>query len=101
MGSELTGRIVEEEVRLTLVELCRVCGATEHELTAWVAEGVLEPEGENEQVWRFAGTALRRAQRATHLARDLDINPAGIALALDLLDQIEALQAQLARLGER
>ena len=99
MDSELTGRIVEEEVWLTLVELCRVCGATEHELTAWVAEGVIEPEGENERAWRFAGTSLRRAQRAAHLAHDLEINPAGIALALDLLDRIEALEAQLARQG--
>lgn len=94
-------RVVEEEVRLTLVELCRVCGATEHDLTAWVGEGALDPEGETAQAWRFTGTSLRRAQRAAHLARDLDINPAGIALALDLLDEIEALQARLARVGER
>ena len=99
MGEELTGRIVEEEIRLTLVELCRVCGASEHELTAWVAEGVLEPEGESERAWSFAGASLRRAQRAAHLAHDFEINPAGIALALDLLDQIEALEARLARLG--
>jgi chaperone modulatory protein CbpM len=98
--SGLTGHVVEEEVRLTLVELCRVCGATEHELTAWVAEGVLDPEGESAQSWRFTGTSLRRAQRATHLARDLEINPAGIALALDLLDEIEALRARLTRMGE-
>jgi chaperone modulatory protein CbpM len=98
--SGLTGHVVEEEVRLTLVELCRVCGATEHELTAWVAEGVLDPEGESAQSWRITGTTLRRAQRATHLARDLEINPAGIALALDLLDEIEALRARLTRMGE-
>lgn len=101
MGEEHTGRIVEEEVRLTLVELCRVCGASEHELTAWVAEGVLEPEGESAQVWRFAGASLHRARRATHLAHDLEINPSGIALALDLLDRIEALEAEFARLGGR
>lgn len=101
MDRELTGHIVEEELRLTLVELCRVCGASEHELAAWVAEGALEPEGESAQAWQFPGASLRRAQRAAHLARDLDINPAGVALALDLLDQIEALEAQLARLGVR
>lgn len=101
MGEDLTGRIVEEEVRLTLVELCRVCGASEHELTAWVAEGVLDPEGESASVWKFAGASLRRAQRATHLAHDLEINPPGIALALDLLDRIEALEARLVRLGGR
>jgi chaperone modulatory protein CbpM len=97
--SGLTGHVVEEEVRFTLVELCRVCGATEHELTAWVAEGVLDPEDGNAPVWRFTGAALYRAQRAARLARDLEINPAGIALALDLLDEIEALRARVARLG--
>jgi len=96
----LTGHVVEEEVRFTLVELCRVCGADERELTAWVAEGVLEPEGESASAWRFSGASLRRAQRAVNLARDLEINASGIALALDLLDEIESLRARLARLGE-
>lgn len=95
----LTGHVVEEELRFTLVELCRVCGAEEHELTAWVAEGVLDPDGENASTWRFSGASLRRAQRAARLARDLQINPAGVALALDLLDEIEALRARVARLG--
>ncbi len=99
MESHLTGLVVEEEFWLSVVELCRVCGASEHELSAWVAEGVLEPEGEDVDAWRFAGTSLRRAQRAAHLAHDLEINPPGIALALDLLERIEALEARLARLG--
>lgn len=95
----MTGRIVENEVRFTLVELCEVCGASEHEITAWVEEGVLDPEGEGTSTWRFTGASLRRARRAAHLARDLQINASGIALALDLLDEIEALRARLARLG--
>ena len=97
--SGLTGHVVEEEICFTLVELCRVCGANEHELAAWVAEGVLEPEGESASTWRFSGASLRRAQRAVHLARDLEINASGVALALDLLDEIEALRARIQRLG--
>jgi chaperone modulatory protein CbpM len=97
--SGLTGHVVEEEVRFTFVELCRVCGADHDQLAAWVAEGVLEPEGESVASWRFSGASLRRAQRAVHLARDLEINASGIALALDLLDEIEALRARIARLG--
>lgn len=95
----LTGPVVEEQVRFTLVELCRVCGAHEDELVAWVAEGVLEPEGESASSWRFGGASLRRAQRAAHLTHDLEINASGVALALDLLDEIEALRSQVARLG--
>jgi chaperone modulatory protein CbpM len=37
---------------------------------------------------------LRRARKACRLAQDLEINAAGIALVLDLLDEIEALHAQ-------
>jgi chaperone modulatory protein CbpM len=34
---------------------------------------------------------------ASRLARDLQINPPGIALALDLLDEIEALKTRAKR----
>lgn len=49
--------------------------------------------------WRFSGSALRRLRRAMSLSRDLEVNPPGVALALDLLDEIEALRARLHRLG--
>lgn len=93
------GVIVEEEIQLTLVELSRACRAPEAHVIAWVYEGVLEPVGEAPQDWRFTGPALRRAKLALWLTRDLEINPPGVALALDLLDDIAALQAQLQRFG--
>ncbi len=94
-------QIVEEEVHLTLVELCRACSAPEEYVIAWVYEGVLEPVGEAPLDWRFTGQSLRRARLALSLTQDLDINPPGVALALDLLDDIAALEAQLQRVGVR
>jgi chaperone modulatory protein CbpM len=38
---------------------------------------------------------------ALWLTRDLEVNPPGVALALDLLDEIAALQARLQRVGAR
>jgi chaperone modulatory protein CbpM len=99
--SYLEGQIVDEDVEFTLVELCRVCGASEEEVTLWVAEGAFEPQGAGPQEWRFSGVALRRVRTAQHLARDLDINPPGIALALDLLDEIDALRANPRRARSR
>lgn len=93
----LQGRIVEEEIDLTLVELCQACDAPQEQVTIWVLEGVLEPSGRQQQDWRFGGAALRRARLALRLTRDLEINPAGVALALDLLDEIAALKTQLKR----
>jgi len=95
------GSVVEEEIQFTLVELCRVCSATEEQVTGLVFEGVLEPAGQRIEEWRFAGATLRRARVALRLTRDLEINAAGVALVLDMLDEIESLKARLARSGVR
>ena len=95
----LQGTVVEEQVQLTLVELCQACSAEQEHVQAWVVEGVLEPVGGSPQEWRFSGESLRRARLALRLSRDLEINPSGVALALDLLDEIAALRARLQRLG--
>lgn len=97
--SAVAGAVVEEELRLSLLELCRACNASEAQIRVWVVEGVLEPVGESSQEWRFTGRALQRATRAQRLTRDLDLNSSGVALALDLLDEIAALRARLRRAG--
>ena len=90
--------IIEEDVHLTLIELCRACRAQEEQVRVWVVEGVLAPIGEAPHEWRFAGNSLRRARLAATLTRELEINAPGVALALDLMDEIEALKASLRRL---
>lgn len=95
----IQGLVVEETVQLTLVELCQACSAEEGHVLAWVFEGALEPVGKSPQDWRFSGESLRRARLALRLSRDLELNPAGVALALDLLDEIDALRARLQRGG--
>jgi chaperone modulatory protein CbpM len=60
-----------------------------------VHEGLLRPAGERPDQWRFSGAQIRRARRAVRLQRDLELNLAGAALALELLDQIDALQARI------
>jgi chaperone modulatory protein CbpM len=97
----LHGVIVEEEIHLSLDELCQACRAREEQVTAWVMEGVLEPIGDRPNEWRFAGHSLRRARVALRLTHDLEVNTAGVALALDLLDEIASLKAQLRRLSTR
>src|SRR3954465_6256372 len=95
----LGGAVVEEEIHLTLIELSRACQVQEERILGWVGEGVLEPQGASPDEWRFAGASLRRTRIAVRLTRDLDLNPPGVALALDLLDEIEGLRAQLQRLA--
>ena len=98
--SLLHGTVVEEEMQLTLVGLCRACRASTEQVVMLVNEGVLEPDGSEPQEWRFRGASLRRARIALRLARDLELNPAGVALVLDLMDEIESLKAHLRRAGQ-
>jgi len=100
-GSMTTTTVVDDTMEFTLVELCRAVRAPQEQVRVWVVEGVLTPRGETPEEWRFAGTALRRARLARTLSRELEINAPGVALALDLMDEIEALKASLRRLGTR
>lgn len=103
MSSLLTATLVDDDTPMTLAELARACRAAEAQLQVWVVEGVLQPVGpsphDRPPEWRFAGTALRRARLAVTLTRELEINAPGVALALDLMDEIEALKAGLRRGG--
>jgi len=89
--------IVEEEVRYTLEDLCRACRVDTTQLVALVDEGVLEPAGRGPADWQFAGPSLPRARVALRLVRDLELDTTGVALVMDLLDEIESLRSQLRR----
>lgn len=93
--------LVEEEVQFTLLELSRACHADADQLAVLVDEGVLTPSGDRPQHWLFAGSNLRRARIALRLGRDLELTASGVALVLDLLDQIETLSSRLRRQGDR
>lgn len=86
---------LDDTVELTLVEFCRASRTAEAQVQAWVVEGVLTPRGGQPEQWRFAAAALRRARLARTLSQELEVNTPGIALALDLMDEIEALRTRL------
>lgn len=94
----LTGVIVEEDADLSLSELSRACCTSREWLIELVHEGVLEPDGQRQAQWRFSGSSLKRARTARRLHDDLRINLAGVALALNLIEEIEAMRERLRRL---
>lgn len=91
------GSIAEEETRLTLMQFCNVCRLSPELVIEMVEEGILEPEGERRSAWRFSHEALENARKVLRLRRDFDISISGAALALDLLDRIDRLEAMLER----
>jgi chaperone modulatory protein CbpM len=91
----LTGLIVEEQTSLSLEEISGICAVEERRMVELVEEGVIEMRSVTET--KFSGEVLRRARIAVRLQRDLGLNAAGIAVALELLDRIESLERRLQR----
>ncbi|MGN8157567.1 chaperone modulator CbpM [Salinisphaera sp. RV14] len=92
----LTCELVDHGETLTFAELCRSCGVHAEWVALLVEHGVLDPVAPRERQWRFAIAQLPRVHTARRLAQDLDLNASGIALALELIDEIRTLRSQLA-----
>ena len=90
----LTGTLVDHSTVLSIQDLSRMCNIDERHIVEFVEEGVLSVV-EVSSEWHFSGDALRRARLALRLERDLELNLAGVALALDLLEELQRLRRQL------
>jgi chaperone modulatory protein CbpM len=91
----VTCEIVEHGETLSLAQLCRSAGVHAEWVMLLVEQGILEPVTPRSRQWQFATTQLPRLHIACRLAHDLELNASGIALALELLDEIHTLQARL------
>ena len=94
----LSGHIIENETRLTMRQLCDACAVRAEYIIELVDEGFIEPSGIEKSHWCFSGLSIQRVQKAKRLQQDLGINPAGVALAIELFDEIERLRARLERM---
>jgi chaperone modulatory protein CbpM len=90
----LPGVILEETAVLTVSDLSRMCAVDERHIVEFVEEGVLHVVDAHSE-WHFTGTALRRARLALRLEHDLEINLAGVALVIDLMEELEQLRREL------
>jgi chaperone modulatory protein CbpM len=92
---QLSGIILEEQTELTLADVCRACAVHAEYIIELVEEGVLLPIGNEPVSWRFSGIHMHRASVSLRLQHDLGINLAGVALALQLLDEIDSLHGRI------
>ena len=91
----VSGELVEV---VSLAELCRSCGVRAEWVVELVDEGLLEPEGAAPARWRLSAVSITRVRTAWHLQRDLGVNKAGIAVALNLMEERETLHQLVRRL---
>lgn len=95
----LSGILLDEQCQLSLNDLSHACSSSAEWVIELVEQGALNPIGREQAEWRFRSDSLQKARTAMRLQRDLGINFAGVALALDLLDEIETLRATLYKYG--
>ncbi len=96
----LSGIILDETTTLTLDELSGACRVERDAIVALVEEGIVEPASRETTEWQFVASQLPRVRTAMHLYHDLELNLAGVALALELLDEVSELRSRLRQLDE-
>jgi len=94
----LRGDLLDEDVEMTLAQLCQACELSEAQIIELVEQGVIDPLGPEPAEWRFVSVSLRRVRITRNLQRDLGVNAPGAALALELLEEIEELRSRLRHL---
>lgn len=97
-----------EHVLFTLEEVCERCDIHVDIIVEMIEYGIVEPvepvepiEQTAESIWYFNSHALVRLQRAQRLMNGLELNLSGVALSLELMDEIEELQQRIAILSRQ
>ena len=91
----MTAELVDAATVYTVDELCLACNVDANWIGGLVEHGVIEPIGQASTDWRFTSLSIVRIAKAKRLERDLNLDLPGVAVVLDLLDEIDDLRAQL------
>ena len=84
-----------EPEQLTLESLAACAGVHPALITYFVEYGLLEPSTRAGTQWLFDTCCITRLRMIERLRRDLGANLPGIAVILDLLDRLSALQHEV------
>ncbi len=90
-GVPLSQTIME----LDFNQVCSALHTTPDFIIELISYGTIEPRGNSAATWRFDTHQLKTIRTAIHLHHDLEVNHAGIALAVDLLEQLNDMQTEL------
>jgi chaperone modulatory protein CbpM len=94
-SASIASEIVEDSAMCTFDDLCLSCNVNPDWVAGLVEHGVIEVVGQTRLDWAFTTLSIVRVAKAKRLERDLGLNLPGVALALDLLDQLDEMRSHL------
>ncbi|MDX1458943.1 MAG: chaperone modulator CbpM [Marinobacter sp.] len=98
----LTVELGDTQVTYTLREICERGDVHAEYVIELVSYGVINPMNEGEaREWQFDVRSLVRLQKAQRLQRDLKLNLPGLAMSLELLDDVQELRREVDRLSRQ
>ena len=92
---------VHLRAELSVADICASVGVTEDLVREVVAHGIVEPRGDAPEEWYFDAHMAIVAKKAFRLQRELEIDWAGVAVALELMDKLEQLSSENNMLRQR
>ncbi len=100
-NTTITVEVEDPAGTFTLREICERGECHAEFVIKLVSHGVITPVNEvtNAGDWAFDLEALARLRRAQRLQRDLRINLPGLAMSLDLLDEVRDMRREVDRLN--
>lgn len=99
----LSVELVEPTATFTLHEICERGDCHAEFVIKLVSYGVIAPVEESPEArqWQFDVDALARLRKAQRLQHDLKLNLPGLAMSLDLLDEVQEMRREVDRLNQQ
>lgn len=99
----LSVELVEPTATFTLREVCERGNCHAEFVIKLVNYGVIAPVEESTEArqWQFDLDALARLRKAQRLQRDLKMNLPGLAMSLELLDEVQEMRREVDRLNRQ
>jgi chaperone modulatory protein CbpM len=84
-----------------LVEICLVLETSAETIIAIIDEGIINPNGNKPNEWKFDTLMCQDLKTALRLHQDLELDWNGIALAIQLLNELDSVRQENKQLKYR
>ena len=88
-------------VQLDMAQFCEATELSDVYVIEIVEHGIVEPSGRTPEDWLFDDQAPLVTKRAVKLHQELELEWEGVALALELLQEVQQLRSENSMLRQR